>query len=92
MLLMQHHLLAQRWPLNGPGLDLSRGGEGQPQTVLRGPMSELDVRLAHDAVLLQRKSAGQEGLAHTCGGRRVTGETLDTTTAGSILLSSAPAS
>lgn len=63
-MLLQHHL-AQWESLDGPGWELSRGGEGQPQTVFRGPMPELDVGLAHDAVLLQRKTAGQKGLAHT---------------------------
>lgn len=65
MLLLHPHLLAQRWPLNGPGLELSRGAEGQPQTLFRGPMSELNVRLAHDAVLLQGETAGQKRLADT---------------------------
>lgn len=65
MLLLHHHLLARRWPLNGPGLEFSRGGEGQPQTVFRRPMSELNIRLAHDAVLLQRKTAGHKRLADT---------------------------
>ena len=44
-----------------------RLGEVQPQTVLWSLVTQLDVRLSHDAVLLQGEGAREEGLLDTWG-------------------------
>lgn len=79
LLLLLQHQLAKRWSL------LQLGVKRHPETVFWCSMPQLDIRLAHNAVLLQGEGAGEEGLGDTYGRRRGVGLT-DITDAETFLL------
>lgn len=64
LLLLLYHQLAQWHPLL-----LQLGVKGHPETVLWRSMPQLNVRLPHNAVLLEGEGAGEEGLRDTWGGK-----------------------